>query len=201
VGTVWELLRTEPIGMAGRRRIVAKTFRLPDGSETVFQVTGDESHRAAACVALTDRGTAVLAEQYRPGPERLMMELPGGGVEPGESLEEAAARELAEETGYVPARLTFLGDMCYDAYCGGTRNYFLAAGCERRQEQSLDPGEFVNVREVSLGDLVTFALTGRMTDPGGVMLALPYLTGDPEVRAALAPRHLPGSAQAGQHLV
>ena len=86
--------------------------------------------------------------------------------------------------------------MYFDAYYGGTRNYFLAVGCERRQAQSLDPNEFVNVREVSLGDLVTFALTGQMTDPGGVMLALPYLTGDPEVRAALAPRHLPRSAQA-----
>ena len=99
MSTVWELLRTEPIGTVGRRQIVAKTFRLPDGSETVFQVTGDASHRAAACVALTDRGTAVLAEQYRPGPERLMMELPGGGVEPGESLDEAAARNSPRRQG------------------------------------------------------------------------------------------------------
>jgi hypothetical protein len=38
---------------------------------------------------------------------------------------------------------------------------------------------------VALGDLVTLAMTGRMTDPGGVLLALPYLIGDPGVRAAL----------------
>ena len=46
----------------------------------------------------------------------------------------------------------------------------------------LDPAEFVTVREMALGDLVTLAMTGGMTDPGGVLLALPYLMGDPGVR-------------------
>ena len=73
--------------------------------------------------------------------------------------------------------------MRYDAYFGGSRSYFLATGCEQRQEQDLDPNEFVTVREVALADLVTLATTGGMTDPGGVLLALPYLMGDPGVRA------------------
>ncbi|MGH3247525.1 MAG: NUDIX hydrolase [Trebonia sp.] len=93
-----------------------------------------------------------------------------------------AARELAEETGYVPGELTYLGEMCYDAYSGGARHYFLATGCERRQEQELDPTEFISVREVPLGDLVTLAMAGAMTDPGGVLLALPHLMADPGVR-------------------
>jgi ADP-ribose pyrophosphatase len=182
VASAWELIGSERTGQVGRRAVVEKAFRLPDGSEAVFAVTGDASSRAVACVALTPRHTAVLAEQYRPGPERVMAELPGGGVEAGESLARAAARELAEETGYVPAELTSLGAMCYDAYSGGSRNYFLATGCERRQEQELDPAEFVTVREVALADLVTLAMTGAMTDPGGVLLALPHLMGDPGVR-------------------
>jgi ADP-ribose pyrophosphatase len=185
VASAWELISSERRGRVGRRPVVEKSFRMPDGSEAVFTVTGDASTRAVACVALTPRRTVVLAEQYRPGPERVMTELPGGGVEAGESLAQAAARELAEETGYVPADLTYLGQMCYDAYFGGSRNYFLATGCERRQEQELDPAEFVTVREVALGDLVTLAMTGGMTDPGGVLLALPHLMGDTGVREML----------------
>ena len=38
------------------------------------------------------------------------------------------------------------------------------------------------MREVALGDLVTLAMTGGMTDPGGVLLALPHLMDDPGVR-------------------
>ena len=159
--SAWELISTEHQGQAGRRAIVAKTFRMPDGSETVFTVTADASSRAVACVALTPRQTAVVAEQYRPGTERVMAELPGGGVEPGESLAAGAARELAEETGYVPAELIYLGEMCYNAYFGGSRHYFLATGCERRQEQELDPAEFVTVGEVRLhradGPAIAFA--------------------------------------------
>ena len=186
--SAWELISTERQGHAGRRAIVAKTFRMPDGSQTVFTVTGDASSRAVACVALTPRQTAVLAEQYRPGPERLMMELPGGGVEPGESLAGGAARELAEETGYLPEELIYLGEMCYDGYFGGSRHYFLATGCDQRQEQQLDPAEFVTVGEVALGELVRLAMTGGMTDPGGVLLALPYLMDDPGVRSVLTDR-------------
>jgi ADP-ribose pyrophosphatase len=188
VASAWELMGVERQGLVGRRAVFAKTYRMPDGSEAVFTVIGDASSRAVACVALTSRRTAVLAEQYRPGPERLMMELPGGGVEPGESLADGAARELAEETGYVPEELVYLGEMRYDAYSGGSRNYFLATGCERRQEQQLDPAEFVAVREVSLGDLVTLAMTGEMTDPGGVLMALPHLMDDPGVQAVLTGR-------------
>ncbi len=42
--------------------------------------------------------------------------------------------------------------------------------------------------EATLGDLVTLAMTGRMTDPGGVLLALPYLMDDPGVRSVLTCR-------------
>jgi ADP-ribose pyrophosphatase len=185
VATAWELLSRERQGRAGRRVLVAKTFRLPDGSEQTFTITENAAGTAAAVVALTVRGTAVLAEQYRPGPERVMAELPGGAVEPGESLADGAVRELAEETGYVPEELSYLGEMRYDGYSGMVRHYFLGTGCERRHKQRLDPGEFVTVREVSLADLLTLAMTGAMTDPGGVLLALPYLTADPQVIALL----------------
>lgn len=66
-------------------------------------------------IGLTHEGKILLLEQYRPAVERLIIELPGGlaGDEPGtanEALDEAAARELLEETGYTTDKITRLAE-------------------------------------------------------------------------------------------
>ncbi len=58
-----------------------------------------------AVLPFTDDGAIVLVEQYRAPLDRWTVEVPAGAVNPGEALEEAARRELAEETGYRAAVL------------------------------------------------------------------------------------------------
>lgn len=53
------------------------------------------------CLVLTPDGKTVLARQYRPPLERHTLEMPAGGIEPGETPEAAVAREVLEETGFV----------------------------------------------------------------------------------------------------
>ncbi len=65
-------------------------------------------------VAVTLQGALLLVRQYRPAVRTQTLELPSGHVERGESPEEAAERELAEETGYEAMAFEHLGTLAPD---------------------------------------------------------------------------------------
>jgi ADP-ribose pyrophosphatase len=62
----------------------------------------------------TADGRFPIVRQYRPAVETYTWELPAGTVDPGETPEQAARREVLEETGLQPAEVTHLGDFFPD---------------------------------------------------------------------------------------
>jgi ADP-ribose pyrophosphatase len=60
-------------------------------------------------VALTEDQKIVIVQQYRHGTREVKWEIPGGIIDPGESPENAGARELLEETGYEGTRIKLIG--------------------------------------------------------------------------------------------
>ena len=97
-------------------------------------------------VALTPEGEMVLVRQWRHGTRRFELELPAGAIEDGESPEQAAARELLEETGYSAAAISRLGEVAPNAAFQHNRCYtVLAEGCVRTGETSFDEGEDIEI--------------------------------------------------------
>src|SRR5213079_2244404 len=64
--------------------------------------------------AVTPNGTFPLVRQFRPALEEFTLELPSGHVDLGESPEQAARKELREETGFVANELILLGSLSPD---------------------------------------------------------------------------------------
>ena len=69
----------------------------------------------------------LMVEQWRHGANQICKEFPGGVIDKGESPEAAALRELQEETGYKPKKLSKLGSMSPNpAIMSNKVHFFLA---------------------------------------------------------------------------
>ena len=84
--------------------------------DTVLDVSGIETTREivehAECVAVVPvdaNGDILLVKQYRKAIEKELLEIPAGGIDPGEDPEAAVKRELQEEIGFLPGRVIKLG--------------------------------------------------------------------------------------------
>lgn len=171
----WPRLEPDEEIKVGWRTLVRKTFRQPDGRPAEYVTKDHPSKHAVAVIALTPDLKVVIAEQFRPGPEQVLQELPGGGVEKSEDHIAAVLRELREETGYASDEVVYLGKVYKDAYTNTTNHYFLAKNCYLAGEQQLDDGEFVVVRHISIADLFQNAFDAKMTDTEAVLLAYDQL--------------------------
>lgn len=83
------------------------TLKLADGHVTEREVV--EHTAAVAILPLTAAGAIVMVRQHRRPAGKDLLELPAGSVDPGETPEACAGRELQEETGLRAALLTRIG--------------------------------------------------------------------------------------------
>ncbi|MBI2832525.1 MAG: NUDIX hydrolase [Chloroflexi bacterium] len=74
-----------------------------DGRETTREIV--EHPDCIAVIPIDGDGNILLVSQYRKAAERQMLEIPAGGIDPGEDAEEAVRREMREETGFLPHKL------------------------------------------------------------------------------------------------
>ncbi len=168
--TRWDLI-DEREGSAGFLMVVARRYRLPDGTRGEWDIFGPD--RSVAVVAITPGGEVVLARQYRPGPDRILDELPGGAVDPGESVEAAAQRELLEETGYAGA-LEVVGQTWLAGAARTRRFVAIVRDAARVGEPHNEAGEFCDVVLVSLAEFRDHLRAGQLTDVDLGYLALDH---------------------------
>lgn len=72
-------------------------------------------------LAVTAEASFVLVRQYRAAVERITLELPGGHVDQGDTPENAARKELREETGFIAGEFIPLGELAPDTGRLGNR--------------------------------------------------------------------------------
>ncbi|MSS63379.1 NUDIX hydrolase [Velocimicrobium porci] len=131
---------------------------------------------AAAIVAVGDDGRLLMVRQYRNAVDRDTLEIPAGGLNPGEDKMTCAARELEEETGYRPMKIEHLLDMYTTvAFCNEKIGIYCGTDLVKT-EQHLDEDEVISLEWYTLDELVDFILNGTIQDGKTIAAILAYKT-------------------------
>lgn len=148
------------------------TVELPDGKTAVWDFVGHNG--AAAAIGVLDDGRILMVTQYRNALDRYTLEIPAGGLEPGESTMAAAARELEEEAGYKCGKIEKLITIRTTvAFCNEKIDIYLATDLSKTA-QNLDEDEYVSVKPYELEELIKMIYNGDIEDSKTIAAILAY---------------------------
>jgi ADP-ribose pyrophosphatase len=135
---------------------------LPDGRTTIYGVI--TCPECVGVLPFLDPSTVLMIKQYRYVAQRVTWEMPTGGMHAGESHEEAAQRELAEEIGYRAGKLTWLSTFhTSKSVMDETAHLFMGEALVK-VELPPDETEFIEVRPFPFGEVLQMVLRGEITD-------------------------------------
>jgi len=138
------------------------TVELPNGRTTTREVV--EHRGAVAIVPMLDHEKVVLVRQFRQPVGTALLEIPAGTLDKGEDPAECARRELVEEIGYFPAKLTEMFDSYLaPGYSTEKLHTFLAEDLEKVGENR-DFDEFLEVVTIKLRDAAEMIRVGEIVD-------------------------------------
>lgn len=155
-GLKWETKSTKTILSTVVFDVTEQRNRASDGTEGNYVVMNAPDWVIVIPKHHTEQGdTFLMVKQWRHGEKALSVEFPGGVIDAGESPEEAARRELEEETGYKTGKLIKLGSSNPNpALFSNHVHFFLAEDLTPTGIQHLDADEFINYMELPINQVI-----------------------------------------------
>jgi nudix-type nucleoside diphosphatase (YffH/AdpP family) len=134
----------------------------PNDAKTTREVV--EHVDCVVILPVDSKGNILLVRQFRHAVNKELLELPAGSIDPGETPEEAAIRELREETGYKPGKLEKLGGFyAAPGYCTEYLHFFRATQLEKSPLTAEDTDE-IELVPISPADVPGLIVSGKICD-------------------------------------
>lgn len=156
----WTLFSTRQIADYRILRLREDRYRFePTHQEANFVVC--DSRDWALVIPVMPDGQVGLVRQYRHGVRQVVLEVPGGVLDEGETPETSAARELREETGFEAEKIEAVGKMMPNPALNNAHvHVLLAEGCRKVGEPQPDPFERIEVVLRPLTDIPAMIASG-----------------------------------------
>jgi ADP-ribose pyrophosphatase len=168
--TPWKTTSSRPVYENAWIKVREDIAELPDGRTTVYGVV-----QCAGCVGVlpfVDADTVLLVGQYRYVFRDFLWEMPTGAQHGDETLEAAAQRELAEETGHEAGRLVKLCDFHTSKSILHEIAHLYVAEDLRPAARPPDATEFIEVRAFPFADVLRMVEQGEIKDSMTVIAVL-----------------------------
>lgn len=138
------------------------TVRCPNG----HQATREVVHRceAAAVLAICEDGKWIFEKQYRYPFDEILLEIPAGKTDIGETSLETAKRELEEETGYQALEMHYLGKIYPTCGYSDEIIHLYVAKHLKKTAQHLDENEALELLYFTPKEVFNMIKEGRIVD-------------------------------------
>lgn len=148
------------------------TVRMPGGRETRREIV--EHSDCVAIVAIDADGNVLIVKQFRKAVEKELLEIPAGGIDPGEDPVTAVRREMQEETGYLPQKVERLGGFySTPGYCTEYLHLYLATDLTLSQLFAEDT-ESIKLVRVPISQIPGLITSGSICDAKSIAGLLIY---------------------------
>ncbi len=149
------------------------SVKLPGGRKTTREIV--EHENCVAIVALDDADNILLVKQFRKPVEKDLLEIPAGGIDSGETPEDAVRREMREETGFLPQKVAKLGGFYSSpGFCTEYLHLYLATDLVASPLQAED-SESITLMRVPLGQITGLIASGAICDAKSIAGLLAFL--------------------------
>ncbi len=158
----FDLLESEIVFSGRAFSIRRDILQLPNGRQTKLDIV--EHVGSVVILPVDEHGNLLFVRQYRHATGLLMLELPAGTLETGETPEACAGREVREETGMAAGRLEALGGFFLaPGYSTEYMHVFLATDL-RHDPLEADADEFLSVEKVRIQSAFDLPACGLLPD-------------------------------------
>lgn len=143
-------------------QLITEAVSLPNGR--CVEMDYVQHPGAVAIVPFLDRDQILMIRQYRFVTGGEIMEIPAGKLDPGETPESCAARELVEETGYRAGRIERLGAIWASPGFTDEIIHLFAAFDLEKSTQQLEPDEIIELRPMPLTEAIEMLRASEVSD-------------------------------------